>query len=376
MTGMAPRSRMAAFLPVGASDQERAAAVIFASAHEAERQIAGLPAAARIVREVAEAGFAEVRLVIPGGGVIGPPTWHELRRLAGTTRVVVASDAGDAQLVLPGDRMIPAEFFRRNDTGTEAGFALDRNAAARIVRATGKTSDGPVSRWINRPVSRLISVVLLNIPGIRPLHATCGTALLALLMLAALIAGGQPGLIAGALLFQAASIFDGVDGEIARATFRSSRAGAVLDSAVDVITNAGFILGLAINIGSRGSATAYELAGWGVALFLIGLTIIAWRASRADGPFTLDIVKQQYRRRFSGAASSAVIRFMIVVASRDFFALLFAILILVGLPMAVLALFAAAAVVWFLFVLCSILLPIQDGANEGHPDKPSLQSAQ
>ena len=342
--------------------------MIFASARAAERRIAGLPAAARIVREVAEAGFADIRLVVRDGGAFGQSTWREITRLAGPAQVSVVRDAGDAHLTLPGDRLISTEELLLGDISAAAGIALDRKAAARIVRATGKASDGPVSRWINRPVSRLISVLVLHIPGVRPLHATMGTAFLALLMLAALVSGGAAGLIAGALLFQAASIFDGVDGEVARATFRSSRAGAVLDSVVDVITNTGFIAGLAINLVQRGSDTALALAGWGVALFLTGLATIAWRATQADGPFTLDLVKRQYGRRFAGVASGGFMRFLIVVASRDFFALLFAILILAGQPLVVLILFTAAAVVWFIFVLGSLLLPLHDPTERGHPD--------
>jgi len=48
----------------------------------------------------------------------------------------------------------------------------------------------------------------------------------------------------GALLFQAASMFDGVDGEIARATYRTSRSGAALDSAIDAATNFAAMLGI------------------------------------------------------------------------------------------------------------------------------------
>ena len=44
-------------------------------------------------------------------------------------------------------------------------------------------------------------------------------------------------------------------------------------------------------------------------------------------------------------------RFLTIVSSRDFFAMLFAGLILAGVPMAVLYVFAAAASVWILFVL-------------------------
>jgi len=46
-----------------------------------------------------------------------------------------------------------------------------------------------------------------------------------------------------------------------------------------------------------------------------------------------------------------------VVSSRDFFALLFAVLILLGWPMGVLYIFATAATIWIVFVFASLLAP-------------------
>ena len=49
-----------------------------------------------------------------------------------------------------------------------------------------------VSRWLNRPISQTISRILLAMPGVRPIHATFGTGLIALLMFAAMkSAAGQ-----------------------------------------------------------------------------------------------------------------------------------------------------------------------------------------
>ena len=59
------------------------AAVTFASARAAERRIAGVAAAARVVRDLAEAGFAETRLVLPRGATLGQAAWRDLRRLGG-----------------------------------------------------------------------------------------------------------------------------------------------------------------------------------------------------------------------------------------------------------------------------------------------------
>jgi phosphatidylglycerophosphate synthase len=317
------------------------AIVRFERAGAAGRRVAGVAAAARIVRDLAEAGVAEAWLALPPGDRLDAAAMADLDRLSGPLDVRIADDGleADADMErLAGDRLVPS--------------------AAAILKRTGKDGDGPVSRALNRPVSRFISGLLLQMPGVRPIHATIGTALLAMSMFAALAFGGETGLLVGGLLFHAASVFDGVDGEIARATFRSSHSGAVLDSAVDVGTNLLFVIGITLNLGAR-SDLALLLAGWGFALFVLGLAAIAWRASRAAGPFSLDMVKHFYRRRFSGRLVPWLIEAMTIVSSRDFFALLFAALILAGLPMAVLTLFAAAATVWILFVLGSIRMPLE-----------------
>ena len=148
--------------------------------------------------------------------------------------------------------------------GPASSAALLSAATKRLIAATGKPGDGIVARLINRPISQAISGQLLRWPQIRPIHATSVTALLALAMAVCLLTGGQAGLIAGTLLFQAASIIDGVDGEIARATFRSSRRGAMLDSLVDAAANIGFIGGVVINlwIAGRYQVAMTGLAGW------------------------------------------------------------------------------------------------------------------
>lgn len=322
-----------------AAAQPRRAVIRFSGARQAERRVAGVAAAGRIVHDLAGQGFGEVRLVLDDGARLGPAATDDVNRLAGRMTVRIANGLPPAEAVeleLPGDR-------------------FDRpGAAAEILESSGKPGDGPVSRWLNRPVSRRISAVLLRMSAIRPIHATAVTALIAAAMFGALVWGGAAGLLAGAILYQAASILDGVDGEIARATYRVSRSGAAIDTAVDAATNIAFILGLAINLGLEGDRTAALLAAWGFVLFLAGLSAIAWRTSRGQGPFNLDMVKHHYARRFPGRLIPWLIDMATIVSSRDFYALLFMLLILAGLPAAVLYIFSAAATVWILFVMNSL----------------------
>lgn len=339
-------------------DGEQALSVVevtFASARAASRRIAGVAAAGRIVRELAEAGFASAWLVLPAGDALDRPAMADVRRLAGQMKVRIGMAPAD-RVTLPGDQLIPAALIRAflaEDMAVHPSIIdlAGSKAGPEILLRTAKTTDGPVSRWLNRPISRQLSALLLRIPGFTPFHASIGTALLAAAMFAALMVGGGAGLIAGGLLFQAASVFDGVDGEVARATFRSSTAGAKLDTAIDTMTTLLFVIGLTLNLGSSGDEHAYALAGWGLALFLTGLGLIAWRSA---GSLDFRRIKRHYQGRFSGAVVPRLIVFATLVTSRDFFTLLFAVLTVAGYPLAVLYLFAAAASIWILFVAGSV----------------------
>jgi len=86
-----------------------------------------------------------------------------------------------------------------------------RRAGARLRRSLTKEADGPVSRYLNRPVSTRVSMALAHLP-IHP-DVISLTAFLLGVLAAWLLASGRG--IAGGILAQLASILDGVDGDIA-----------------------------------------------------------------------------------------------------------------------------------------------------------------
>jgi CDP-L-myo-inositol myo-inositolphosphotransferase len=116
--------------------------------------------------------------------------------------------------------------------------------AARMAlrRSLGKDTDGPVSRWLNRPLSTRLSMVLAPLrpsPDLVSLVAfTFGLAG------AALLAAGQG--LAGALLVHASSVADGVDGEVARLQLRGGPRGALLDGVLDRVGDAAILAGLGL----------------------------------------------------------------------------------------------------------------------------------
>ncbi|MEO7166187.1 MAG: CDP-alcohol phosphatidyltransferase family protein [Spartobacteria bacterium] len=143
-------------------------------------------------------------------------------------------------------------------------------AEKRFLRATGKSQDGLVSRFINRPISRALSQILLKTP-ITPSAWTLAIFILPLLGASLLLRGNQASVVLGLLFFQLYSILDGCDGEIARAKYLESSHGRQLDAWCDVLGNLLMVLALGYGL-SRGSfsAPAYFIEGIFVALLILG----------------------------------------------------------------------------------------------------------
>lgn len=330
--------------------------------------VAGIPAAARAVHQVAltvAEGHRIERCIIAVPGGWAPSHWcrAELERLAPRLNVRFAD--GDTvhttggMVHIRGEELLSARAIGdrlqsaplRNGTwASTSGHGASVTTALRelkrkgdaIIAASGKPTDGIVSRHINRPVSRLISRMLLRLPGVKPFHATVAAAFLGLAMAASLLTGGESGLVIGAVLFQFASIIDGVDGEIARATYRSSRSGAMLDSLIDAATNLSFFAGLSFNLWLGGQHLGAVAGAIGLALLSVGLLLIGRQASASKRPFTFDGVKDHFR-----VNPSRLKQWLIWLTMRDFYAAAAAVCVIAGFASQMLVIFAAGAAAWF-----------------------------
>jgi phosphatidylglycerophosphate synthase len=317
-------------------------AVAFTSGREADRRVAGVAAAARMVRDLAQAGAGETWLTIGDGAPLAPATLEDIARLRGMTEVLIVAPAE-----------APA------DLAATPAPAL--NAMA-ILRGTAKPGDGIVSRYFNRPISQRISWALLLVPGARPIHATIASAVFALILFWGMLAGGKTGLILGGILFQTASVIDGVDGEMARATFRASDFGKTLDSAVDMATNFLFLLGLTIHLGRHGSQTVLWAGLWSLSIMVVGGILVGSRSRSGGAPLSFDLLKR------SGPMSGPVdLIFWVMQAltSRDCFAFLFMVLIIAGLAAEALMTGALVGTVWLLYVFAALLLPRSSAGFRG-----------
>ena len=166
-------------------------------------------------------------------------------------------------------------------------FWLDVDTPADLVRAEqlllsrlGKAEDGPVSRHLNRPLSRRISRRLVA-TRLSPLVMSALAFLLAAVagLLFAFSVAWWLIALSGTLV-QVASVLDGVDGEIARLRFEESPRGAWLDAVLDRYADGIVLGGMA-----WGSATANALA-WPVGLAaLVGALAVSYSAARYEATF-------------------------------------------------------------------------------------------
>jgi 1L-myo-inositol 1-phosphate cytidylyltransferase / CDP-L-myo-inositol myo-inositolphosphotransferase len=127
------------------------------------------------------------------------------------------------------------------DTWTDVDTPKDLSQArTRLRRSLGKDSDGPVSRFLNRPVSTRISMAVAHLP----VSADLLSVAVALLAIGAglLLAAGHG--LAGGIAVHAVSVLDGVDGELSRLRMRASARGAMLDGILDRISDAAIIGGM------------------------------------------------------------------------------------------------------------------------------------
>lgn len=363
------------------------AVLIFGPRGTPARRLAGLPLAARAAGEAVAAGASEIWVALEHED-LPDSARRELERICAGARfrTVAARDLG-ARLEESGyppavklycDRYILlADRLRRfaagergrllcgtelvaegpgsaaETAGEEDLLDLSRPSAAlrKVLAATAKPSDGLVSRRLNRPLSQRLSGALLRIDGIRPWHLTIVTAAMAVIMFVSFIQPGPGGLILGGILFHVASVIDGIDGEIARATLRSSERGALLDSAVDMVTNLLFYLGVTVSLARLYGPEHLLVGGWCLALAIAGLLLIRMLANSAGDRGSFDIVKVHYRTRYPDGIPARITNFLVAITSRDFFAFGNALIILSGWGMLVTWLLAGWATLWLILIL-------------------------
>jgi choline kinase/phosphatidylglycerophosphate synthase len=199
-----------------------------------------------------------------------------------------------------------------------------RRASVRLRRSLLKANDGPVSRHLNRPLSTRITMLVAR-TRLSPDVVTWLAFALGVVA-AGLLALGQG--LAGALVTHAASVLDGVDGELARLQMRASPRGALLDGFLDRLADVAIVAGLGL---------------WGLTLGLNPSITIGLAVAASAGSVLSMATKDRIAALKLPRAPERRLGFLL--GGRDGRLLLVTVLALLGQPVLALAAVAMASLV-------------------------------
>jgi phosphatidylglycerophosphate synthase len=339
--------------------------------HPVNLKIYGLTLLERTLRALERAGVSHATLLTGGGGAAveklmkkaapwkltfdvaeGKSTDDVLANLPTDSGVlmvagpVVLDPAIPRQMMESGSNLVrtadglltlaatPARLRQKNDKAA-AVFPVKEDALCHRVRdqkelrqvkkalrrSLVKPTDGWVSRHLNRPISISVSRVLAH-TGITPNQFTVFTGLLGVLAAWLLAQGPYWGFMLGALLFHLTSVFDGVDGELARLKFKASPFGQWLDTLVDnssyVLALAGFLAGL-----FRDGVSGFEkIAGILTLVFTaLALSSMYYYLRRYNKGGSLLNIEYSYQE--GKKPVDRMLKFLAPLGKRDLFALIF-----------------------------------------------------
>lgn len=335
------------------------------------QRMAGLSGVARDVIVADLAGASRIWII----GEAPPRDWEASFRVRGRPLPEITVVAGEGDLppvganenrvTLPADALPSPDGVRALRDGVPLSPGDQRIIAAgspeavtwAILLASLKPGEGWVGRHINRPISFRMSAFLMRW-DVSPNWVTWFTLALAVAMAVILGVGGVAALALGGLLYQAVSVIDCVDGDIARVTYRTSRSGAALDTACDMVANLGFVVGMTTGVvrtyGAHHLDTALVLIG--VMLSSIALMTLLVRIGPQRGSF--DVLRNALERRLAGRVRlQAFVLAAERMFKRDFYVMVLCLLCLTGLAWTIPGLMLAAATIWLLAILwCSPLI--------------------
>ncbi len=211
----------------------------------------------------------DAKAVKEAGEAAGPsPGISDIMRILGRNKTLKAHNAAGG-------------FWQDVDTPADI-----KQAEKKLYASLVKPADGFMARHVNRRVSLFISTRIWRL-GVTPNMITTLTLVLGLLAGLAFSEGNTAGWgLLGAALFQAHSIIDGVDGELARLLLKESPLGFWYDVSADNITHMAVFAGIAMGQKAGHAPGPWNalalLAVLGVLISLIAVSPIL-RPSSAGG---------------------------------------------------------------------------------------------
>ncbi len=212
------------------------------------------------------------------------------------------------------------------------GPASRRGAEERLFASLGKDSDGWFSRRLNRPLSLAITRRLAPL-GVRPDAVTLVTFAVGLLSGLVSALGSSIGFVGGAALFQAASVLDGVDGELARLRLVDSHRGAWLDTICDDLTNFAYLAGVTVGVWRQiGSPLLLAFGLAALALDVVVVSFLYWRLATRGETSLLAVQDRLDGARRKGRAWARWIGRVQPLVKRDAYGVAFLAFALLGVP--------------------------------------------
>ena len=186
--------------------------------------------------------------------------------LSGAVRILAAQGRAKA---------IPMDGFWIDVDDPEA---FEKAEQALLKRLRDKPNDGPVARYLNRPLSVRMSRYLAQ-SDVTPNQISLVSFLCSLLAAGLFAAGGYFALLVGGVLAQFASVLDGCDGEVARLKYQSSDFGGWFDAVLDRYADAFLLFGLTWHL------LAVKFNGWVLLIgfmAIIGSFMLSYTADKYD----------------------------------------------------------------------------------------------
>jgi len=156
--------------------------------------------------------------------------------------------------------------------------AFEKAEQALLKRLRDKPNDGPVARYLNRPLSVRMSRYLVQ-SDVTPNQISLVSFLCSLLAAGLFAAGGYFALLVGGVLAQFASVIDGCDGEVARLKYQSTDFGGWFDAVLDRYADAFLLFGLTWHL------LVAKFNGWVLLvgfMAIIGSFMLSYTADKYD----------------------------------------------------------------------------------------------
>lgn len=300
-------------------------------------------------------GLQEEFILLPGDRVLTPALLKDLSKRPGAAALLDESEQVIAARLTPGhleaashDELCDVtglidslHITRRSVSNKPELMQVRREQDARVAREAllktlrkplTRNGDGLTAYLINRPISLTLSRQLLKVP-VTPNHVTFFNLLLGIYAGYMLASGNFTGIAIGAFLMQVVSIFDGIDGELARMKLLQSPFGAWFDVVSDDVVRVATIAGLGISCYKMNPDPAYIWAVVGGTIAILSTVFTLYRDLRQETNASLNSVKWFFEEE--GRKPGAWQTFLVILSfflKRDTYTLVLMAIAAVGFP--------------------------------------------